>query len=273
MPVKRSIVIAATRSLVRDVVGKTRFLDPDAIAFAAVSGATDIVALSNFVKGVKALNLWSALICWPMRSAQNRGSGTVVYSLGGLETTNAAMVGSPVWGANGITTGAAAYVTSVYSRTITAANLSMFAGYTGLTPGLSQVYCGFSNTSLSAPLTWNGSNGGGALNMRSFTRNNANVGFIYPASISVNGGTLSNDNALAVPSSGIVLQTRGWLGTEGAISLNNFTCGGGLRTTFGSAAIANYSIYGYFLAQLTQPQATSFYSLYTSTLGQGLGMP
>jgi hypothetical protein len=243
------------------------------MAFAALSGAIDVQALSAFVKGVKALGLWNNMVCWPMRSTQNAGTGTLAFSLGGLETTNATLVGGPTWGTSGITTGAAAYLTSTYARTITAANLSMFAVYTGLTPGLSQVYCGFGNTGASAPLTWNGSNGGGAVNMRSFTRNDANTGFTYPSSISVNGGTLSDDNTLPVPSAGLVMQTRGWLGTEGAITLNNFACGGGLRTTFSAAGVATYGIYGYFLLQLTQQQATDFYNLYKTTLGAGLGLP
>jgi hypothetical protein len=34
-------------------------LDADAAAFAAASGATDVAALSEFVKGVKALGLWN----------------------------------------------------------------------------------------------------------------------------------------------------------------------------------------------------------------------
>lgn len=77
--------------------------DPDALAFAATSGATDIAALSKFVKGVKKLGLWSNMVCWPMRSGQNKGSGTTVYSLGGLGVYNGTMVNSPTWQASGIT--------------------------------------------------------------------------------------------------------------------------------------------------------------------------
>lgn len=84
---------------------------------------------------------------------------------------------------------------------------------------------------------------------------------------------MSDDNTVLVPSSGIVLHTRGWYGTEGATTLNNYTCGGALRTTFGSAGVATYSIYGYFLSKLTQQQATDFYAIYKATLGQGLSMP
>lgn len=248
-------------------------LDADAKAFASLSGATDVRALSAFAKGIKSLGLWSNLVCWPMRSGQNAGTGTTAYSLGGLESTVSTLVGGPAWTTSGITTGAAAYVTSAYSRTITAANLSFFAGWTGLTPALNQVYCGFGSTASTAPLAQNASMNAGSTNVRSFSRNDANASSTYPASISVNGGTLSDDNTVLVPSSGIVLHTRGWYGTEGATTLNNYTCGGALRTTFGSAGVATYSIYGYFLSKLTQQQATDFYAIYKATLGQGLSMP
>jgi hypothetical protein len=77
--------------------------DPDAVAFAAASGATDIDAISDFVKGVKRLGLWSNMVCWPLRSTQNAGTGTTAYSLGGLGTFNGTLTNGPTWGANGIT--------------------------------------------------------------------------------------------------------------------------------------------------------------------------
>lgn len=77
-------------------------LDADAAAFAATSGATDVAALSNFVKGVKALGLWDDMVCWPLRSSQNAGTGTTAYSLGGLGTFNGTLVNGPTWGVDGI---------------------------------------------------------------------------------------------------------------------------------------------------------------------------
>jgi hypothetical protein len=76
--------------------------DPDAVAFAATSGATDIDAISDFVKGVKRLGLWDDMVCWPLRSTQNAGTGTTAYSLGGMGTFNGTLVNGPTWGADGI---------------------------------------------------------------------------------------------------------------------------------------------------------------------------
>ena len=78
-------------------------VDPDAAAFAAASGATDVAALSAFVKGVKDLGLWESMVCWPLRSTQNAGTGTTAYSLGGLSSGTGTLVNGPTWGADGIT--------------------------------------------------------------------------------------------------------------------------------------------------------------------------
>lgn len=77
--------------------------DPDARAFVQTSGATDRAALNYFVKGIKRLGLWEDMVCWPLRSAQNAGTGSTAYSLGGLGTYNGTLVNGPTWGADGIT--------------------------------------------------------------------------------------------------------------------------------------------------------------------------
>jgi hypothetical protein len=75
-----------------------RGYDADATAFAAASGATDVSNLSAFVKGVKELGLWSNMVCWPLRSSQNAGTGTTAFSLGGLGTYNGTLTNGPTWG-------------------------------------------------------------------------------------------------------------------------------------------------------------------------------
>lgn len=79
-----------------------RGFDADATAFAAISGATDVAALSAFVKGVKELGLWNSMVCWPLRGSQNAGTGTTAYSLGGLGTFNKSLINGPTWGTDGV---------------------------------------------------------------------------------------------------------------------------------------------------------------------------
>jgi hypothetical protein len=76
--------------------------DPDAATFIAASGATDVWNIQKFVQGVKTLGLWNDMVCWPLRSAQNAGTGTTAYSLGGLGAFNGTLVNGPTWGVDGV---------------------------------------------------------------------------------------------------------------------------------------------------------------------------
>jgi hypothetical protein len=92
------MILAPTLSLNTPARG----FDADATAFAAASGATDVAALSAFVKGVKELGLWNSMVCWPLRSSQNAGTGTTAYSMGGLGTFNGTLVNGPAWGSDAL---------------------------------------------------------------------------------------------------------------------------------------------------------------------------
>jgi hypothetical protein len=54
------------------------------------------------VRGVKDLGLWESMVCWPLRSEQNAGTGTTAYSLGGLGTFNGTLTNGPTWGVDGL---------------------------------------------------------------------------------------------------------------------------------------------------------------------------
>jgi hypothetical protein len=79
-----------------------RGIDPDAADFCSRSGASDRAAVSAFVRGVKDLGLYNSMVCWPLRSTQNAGTGDTVYSLGGLGTFNGMRVNGPTWGTEGL---------------------------------------------------------------------------------------------------------------------------------------------------------------------------
>lgn len=89
---------------------RTYGLDIDTIRYAqrvkSGSGTTilpePLKQINKFVVGVKKLGLWNSMVCWPMRSIHNAGTGSTVYSLGGLRVSNGTMINSPVWGYNGI---------------------------------------------------------------------------------------------------------------------------------------------------------------------------
>ena len=76
-----------------------------------ITSATPRQQIRDFAKGVNDLGLWNSMVCWPLRSSQNYGSGDTVFSLGGLGTFNGTRVGGPTWGANGITITSSATIT------------------------------------------------------------------------------------------------------------------------------------------------------------------
>ena len=111
---------------------RTYGLDADTISFAARvkagSGRTilpeNLKQINKFIIGIKKLGLWSSIICWPMRSVHNAGTGSTVYSLGGMGIYNGSMVNSPTWGNNGM----AFPITSSYVEALNTAIISSGAG-------------------------------------------------------------------------------------------------------------------------------------------------
>jgi hypothetical protein len=96
--------------------------DADASAYFTTAGVTNTAGrqqISRFVTGIKDLGLYNNMVCWPLRSSQNAGTGTTAYSLGGLGTFNGTLVNSPSWGVDGIT------FTSGSSQTITVPNITI----------------------------------------------------------------------------------------------------------------------------------------------------
>lgn len=78
-------------------------IDPLVAAFAAESGATDLGGLNTLISYVRAEGLINNFVIYPMKSAQNAGSGSTVYGLGGLTTNDMTLLNSPTWGSTGIT--------------------------------------------------------------------------------------------------------------------------------------------------------------------------
>ena len=68
-----------------------------------ISDNTARQQIRDFAAGVNDLGLWNSMVCWPLRSTQNAGTGTTAYSLGGLGTFNGTLVNGPSWGADGVT--------------------------------------------------------------------------------------------------------------------------------------------------------------------------
>ena len=94
--------------------------DPDLAAFIAASGATDTSGIAALVAYLKAQSLWTSSRFFPFKSAQNKGSGSTVYGLGGLSTANLATANSPAWASGGLTLTGTEYIQGTLSPVDTA---------------------------------------------------------------------------------------------------------------------------------------------------------
>lgn len=81
------------------------FNDADGDSFIKKANVTDPIGRAEilwFVRGMKSIGLWSNMICWPLRSYQNIGTVSTVYSLGGAGSFDGTCINSPTWDVNGI---------------------------------------------------------------------------------------------------------------------------------------------------------------------------
>ena len=81
------------------------FNDGDADRYfqrATVRDAIGRFEVCLFVRGMKTLGLWQNMVSWPMRSYQNAGTGSTVYSLGGLGVYDGTLQNNTNWSLSGV---------------------------------------------------------------------------------------------------------------------------------------------------------------------------
>jgi hypothetical protein len=243
--------------------------DADASAYFTTAGVTNTAGrqqISRFVTGVKDLGLWSSMVCWPLRSTQNAGTGTTAYSLGGLGTYNGTLVNSPSWGVNGITVTSTATITDGLGAPTFPASLIVAGRRVAGTGGAQWEYV--SNTVTRQ------------LVKRMYANNSSGIGISgvgYVMLVNNNALTLT-DNFEVV--SGIVPSATNSAAeffvntTKPAQTAGAATWGTGSA----SGATLKASSDGQFEASLhavfnVAINVSNFYTLYKNTLGQGLGLP
>lgn len=237
--------------------------DADASTYFTTAGVTSVAGrqqISRFVTGIKDLGLWSSMVCWPLRSSQNAGTGTTAYSLGGLGTFNGTLVNSPSWDVDGI------IFTSGSSQTINIPNITIsqtdlilatcqaatsgnlrtiqFQAVGGAQPGIWAPFGGqYFWDCRSTANTLNRQSGGSSTTSRVFTHGIASTS---GASFFVNGSSILS-NAVSSTNANVSSFQINQNGGNGNISFAMFS-----QSITGNA---------------------SLYTLYKNTLGQGLGLP
>ena len=274
---------------------RTFGLDRDTIAFAqrvrVGSGTTilpnNLIQLNKFVVGIKRMGIWNQMVCWPMRSTQNAGRGSTVYSLGGLGTFNGTMVNGPTWGTDGVTfpSGIQSSISTSLSGWPSSPN-AVFASYktdaniAGVNFNLGGIW-GFQNRvfAVGSPMGANSRSIGAVLpgfawvffSLNSQYRINGNdqaLPLNAFASFSVNltsgnNGNIFVDSTLATSGSQSSFDS---VGTPGAGTFY-----------FGKVDSANFTSVLPFLAHFRGVSITNnqvnLHNLYRQTLGQNLGLP
>ena len=244
-----------------------------------ITDSTPRKQLRDFAAGVNDLGLWNNMVCWPLRSTQNAGTGTTAYSLGGLGTFNGTLTNGPTWGGDGLDINAA----SSHSVTVNPSPFTDFAnGHsvfsvfnpTGPNPSSSTSALQWVLTH-SANLARFGQLGTGSTNSV-VTTYQKSVG------IAVSGNaaySLYKDRfgfyGYNASASEVTYKSFGGTMAHSAVAAFNATLSGGLSITAtqdGRNTLA--------LLMVTTPQfnlsgslQTSLESLYKSTLGIGLSLP
>jgi hypothetical protein len=242
---------------------KAAVYDRDAINYFSRAGVTDATAkaqINAFVKGIKNLGLYNSMVCWPLRSSQNAGTGTTAYSLGGLGTYNGTLAGAslPTWGVNGVN-----FSPSASSRITASLALSQpFSAYGCIS---------FNFLAAAGSLF----SGGSATNAQIFNFSNS-------AKIDAEAGTILTSSASYSLGSKF-FPTAYFNGASSVVGINNSTNNGSAGSNgISELRIGNNSNLNYagkdieipFLMFVSNSAInSSVYSLYKTTLGQGLGLP
>jgi hypothetical protein len=258
-------------------------VDSDAIAYCKRSGATNRAAINAFVRGVKTLGLWNSMVCWPLRSTQNAGTGTTAYSLGGLGTFNGTLTNGPTWGANGITFANASsqYISLGGTQIIGGNSDYTVMGVAQLTnvAAINLAVISFGNNR--AALIGVASNGSTQIRNAQWTVANAFSGaqLANGPTTSMFAGFASGDatNAKNYINSGTPYSTltadyrvNPSPTTLPQIGAHNLAASPNSSGAFWNGDIAAGAMWN---VKLTDAQVASVLSLYKSTLGTGLGLP
>ena len=258
--------------------------DADAAAYFDRAGVTDTAAkiqINAFVKGMKNLSLYNDMVCWPLRSSQNKGSGTTAYSLGGLGTYDGTLINGPTWGTDGVNfvTGSVTRIESStvpFSNSLSVFNVSSHTAFGAPSGDHSATAVINPSYQISGQDSFiNGSSGARNLYF-----------WIYRA------GGVASELVVSITDDAVFLNSFHAYGVS-ASSSNNATIYDGTATTLttstpvigssqvvmGFSSIASRPMTGKIPFHLVSSvgfsasQYSSLYTLYKTTLGTGLGLP
>jgi len=237
--------------------------------YAATSGATDKLNICRFGFYIRQWRLWNNTVMWLMRSSQNAGTGTTVYSLGGLGTYNGTMVNGPTWGADGIVTnGTSSYVYAPFSKSFSSGNTASLGGvFIAASLPLNAAIASLASTSENSSVLLNV--GDTDVTNKSRTLYRGFNGVFGESSSSINGGTFVLGPNITPPATFVTV--RGTFPDNSV--MNNMTIGALSRTTVTNFFAATFPMVIYVDYSVSSELNARTYALAKSTILQGLGLP
>ena len=245
------------------------FNDIDGDAYLSRAGVTNIIGRAEvlwFVRGMKTLGLWQNMVCWSLRGYQNAGSGSAVYSLGGLGVHNGTLVNAISWSNLGIFWSVNNSYLNVPSLKLPNVPCTMVAVDNSDTGGYT------SNAAVGHHNVFNG---------RQFFFPGGNREYLAWRTQALNFGSFTSSTFKSVIMSvNSISSARGYYNTTPkSVSNVNFNWDGGVTTvdfryTYSSSNNQTWNLPFLLHANIDiYNQGIQFRNLYKSTLGNGLGLP
>ena len=242
-----------------------------------ITDATPRKQIRDFSAGVNDLGLWNSMVCWPLRSSQNYGSGTTAFSLGGLGVYNGTLTNGPAWTADGLTFDATNEYVALPSASSLQNTLSAIVAFKPDNNAFNQRLVEYSSaTDKYASLAFDGQNFSGITQGNKL--NTTRSGLL---SQNQNGSRLLSlgtwrTSAFGQDDSSDSIYVNGALDAAGArtgLTARNPTGDASIREIFGASAAMTGAFAATSTTKWSDAQVAALHSLYKSTLGTGLSLP
>ena len=245
-----------------------------------ITATTPRKQIRDFAAGVNDLGLWNSMVCWPLRSSQNAGTGTTAFSLGGLGTFDGTLTNGPTWGTDGVTTDG----TNDYGlATIPASAAWSFVAVMRRVNNSDtepRYYWGLANNTASQTASLTGvtyylKDGGLGIFQSNNSFNNWS-----PARPAANATTNFGFQSVAYTETGpaATASLNGSFSTQSsvmsmtAVRHDRFVFGAQLHQ-FAGDSNAEHALYLYITQNVSNQQVENIRDLYKTTLGTGLSLP
>lgn len=244
-----------------------------------ITSATPRKQIRDFAAGVNDLGLWNSMVCWPLRSSQNAGTGTTAYSLGGLGTLNGTLVNGPTWGSSGLEFTSTQFAHAAITALPQDVTLLFCGRGDGTNHGLFPMYFGVqkSNAWAANEIRVGGNGLIGASHRNSNTASSQTAQSSNPFSSSTSfafvSGTGKVQELLNFRHVSAGTSVSGTAATAGTATLDRMQLNGRWDGSASALGVGWTCAFAVIVTPNINGSEASFYTLYKTTLGTGLGLP